>query len=458
MTGLPDWWAQTRLEDCFSFILGGAWGDDPEVSKPKSILALCIRASEIKNWPTNKGRTAALRSVDVDSVQKRQLQFGDLIIEISGGGPDQPVGRVELIDNEVLSFRPEVPKICTNFFRMARPKAEISPAFLALYLKHFHALGMTERLQAGSNNLRNLKVPDYLAIDIPLPPFPEQHRIVAKIEELFSELDAGTASLTRARAQLKTYRQVLLKAAFEDKLTAPWRAAGKPWRQARLGDEITFLTSGSRGWADHYADQGEIFIRAQNLKHDRLDLTDIAYVQLPAGATEGLRTRVQIGDVLVTITGANVTKTGIVNRNLGIAYVSQHVALCRPGPNLRPEFLYWYLLSETGGRRHLNAAAYGAGKPGLNLENIREVTLRLPCLEEQDEIIAHISALLSDEENISQTIHNELNRITALRQSILKRAFSGQLVPQDPADEPASALLARLVQAPASKSRRKTKP
>lgn len=291
-----------------------------------------------------------------------------------------------------------------------------------------------------------------------LPPLPEQHRIVAKIEELFSELDAGTASLTRARAQLKTYRQALLKAAFEGKLTAPWRAAGKPWRQTRLGDEITFLTSGSRGWADHYADEGEIFIRAQNLKHDRLDLTDIAYVKLPTGATEGLRTRVHTGDVLVTITGANVTKTGIVNRDLGAAYVSQHVALCRPGPNLRPEFLYWYLLSETGGRRQLNKAAYGAGKPGLNLENIREVRLSLPCHEEQDKIVAHVSALLSDEENIRQTIQDEQTRITALRQSILKKAFSGKLVPQDPADEPASALLARLAKAPAPKTRRKTKP
>lgn len=359
----------------------------------------------------------------------------------------------------VVGERGNLPQIASTEWIVFPSNEAVHSRLLGHFLRDFRIRDyLTHNASGVGGSLTRVRPDIFDGVEIPLPPLPEQHRIVAKIEELFSELDAGTASLARARAQLKTYRQALLKAAFEGKLTAPWRAAGKAWRQTRLGGEITFLTSGSRGWADHYADQGEIFIRAQNLKHDRLDLTDIAYVQLPAGATEGLRTRVQIGDVLVTITGANVTKTGIVNRDLGTAYVSQHVALCRPGPNLRPEFLYWYLLSETGGRRQLNAAAYGAGKPGLNLENIREVTLRLPCLEEQDEIIAHISALLSDEENISQTIHNELNRITALRQSILKRAFSGQLVVQDPADEPASALLARLAQAPAPKHRRKTKP
>jgi type I restriction enzyme, S subunit len=364
------------------------------------------------------------------------------------------------MENGKMAVVPDLPlsvAFGSTEFHVLRCRTGIVPEYLYYFVSGRAFRYEAEHKMTGAVGQKRVPTSFVAEHGFPLPPLPEQHRIVAKLEELFSELDAGTASLTRARAQLKTYRQALLKTGFEGKLTAPWRAAGKAWRQTRLGNEITFLTSGSRGWADHYADQGEIFIRAQNLKHDRLDLTDIAFVQLPAGATEGLRTRVQIGDVLVTITGANVTKTGMVNRDLGTAYVSQHVALCRSGPNLRPEFLYWYLLSETGGRRQLNAAAYGAGKPGLNLENIREVTLRLPCLEEQDEIIAHVSALLSDEENISQTIQNELTRITALRQSILKKAFSGQLVTQDPADEPASALLARLA-ATAPKPRRKTKP
>ena len=102
-----------------------------------------------------------------------------------------------MIDNGVLSFRDDLPKICTNFFRMARPLEEVNSRFLTGYL-HLYAIGKTKGLQARSNNLRNLKFPDYLALEIPLAPLREQHRIVAKIEELFSELDKAVESLTLA--------------------------------------------------------------------------------------------------------------------------------------------------------------------------------------------------------------------------------------------------------------------
>lgn len=295
----------------------------------------------------------------------------------------------------------------------------------------------------------------------PLAPFNEQRRIVAKIEKLFSELDKGVEALTTAREQLKAYRQSVLKHAFDGKMTADLRLTHKAWRNVRLGDELAFLTSGSRGWADYYAKSGDTFIRAQNLKYDRLDLMDIAYVKLPKGNTEGIRTRVQVGDVLVTITGANVTKTGIVDSNLGAAYVSQHVALCRPRPSIRSRFLYWYLLSEAHGRRQLNEAAYGAGKPGLNLDNIKSVAISLPSAQEQAIVVERIEAALSVEQSFSESIDTELQRTNALRQSILKQAFSGQLVAQDPTDEPAPVLLERIraerKKANAKKPGRKTK-
>src|SRR5690606_22161944 len=108
-------------------------------------------------------------------------------------------------------------------------------------------------------------------------------------------------------------RQAVLRHAFEGKLTARWRERKRlrDWDKTSLGEVISFLTSGSRGWAKYYSDAGDLFIRAQNLKHDRLDLSDVAFVKLP-DKSEGMRTRVESGDLLITITGANVTKTAFV--------------------------------------------------------------------------------------------------------------------------------------------------
>lgn len=285
----------------------------------------------------------------------------------------------------------------------------------------------------------------FVLLRIPLPPSNEQQCIVAKVEELFSELDKGIESLKIALAQLKMYRQAVFKNAFEGKLTVDWRKTAQPAASetTTLGSRLSFLTSGSRGWARYYSGEGDIFIRAQNLKYDRLDLDDVACVTLPEGS-EGTRTQVQAGDLLITITDANVTKTGYVPADLGTAYVSQHVALCRPTADLDSKFLYWYLIAECAGRRQLNAFAYGAGKPGLNLDNIRSVRLDLPPLAEQKAIVKQIDRLLSVQETMNAIIDTELKRVEALRQSILKRAFSGRLVPQDPNEEPAAILLERI--------------
>ncbi|MBP7338929.1 restriction endonuclease subunit S [Niveispirillum sp.] len=329
-------------------------------------------------------------------------------------------------------------------FHVLRPRKGISAQYLYYFVSAQQFRRDAEHNMTGAVGQRRVPMPYLAQHSIPIPPEPEQRRIVAKIEELFSELDKGVENLTIARKQLKAYRQAILKAAFEGKLCNASIAQGNSWTARPLGGLIEFLTSGSRGWADYYSKHGDIFIRAQNLKHDRLDLTDIAYVRLPQGNTEGVRTRVRQGDVLITITGANVTKTGLVDTELGPAYVSQHVALCRLTDDLQPEFLYWYLLSEAGGRRQLNEAAYGAGKPGLSLENIRNVVVPVPSVCDQKLVVSEIKRLIEGQQQTDAEIEVELARAEALRQSILKRAFSGLLVAQDSEDEPASVLLERI--------------
>jgi type I restriction enzyme S subunit len=345
------------------------------------------------------------------------------------------------------------------------------------------------------------------SVYIPLAPRTEQDRIVAAIEQHLSDIDAGVAALKRILANLKRYRASVLKAACEGRLVpteaelarkegrdyepadvllrrmlqerrerweadqlAKMKAKGQVprderwkakyeepkgleaselpelpegWVWAGLGQLTSLITSGSRGWGDRYAAVGPLFIRAQDIKTDRLVLENVARVDL-SGAEEGTRTRVRMGDLLVTITGANVTKTASVVMDLEEAYVSQHVGLVRP---LLPEsaaFLHAWIVSPAQGRRQLERVAYGAGKPGLNLDNLRELSIALPPLPEQHRIVAEVDRLLSVADETEHAVRAQLARAERLRQAVLKNAFEGKLVPQDPQDEPASVLLERI--------------
>jgi len=165
------------------------------------------------------------------------------------------------------------------------------------------------------------------------------------------------------------------------------------WYWIKFENLIEYVTSGSRGWAKYYAEAGAIFIRAQNLKFDRLELDDIAYVELPKNV-EGKRTLIKKGDLLVTITGANVTKTAYVKESFKEAYVSQHVALCRPVNTQYTRYLFMFLIAGVAGRKQLEKSAYGAGKPGLNLSNIKDLIVPIASVDECNKV-----AELLDEKN-----------------------------------------------------------
>lgn len=317
----------------------------------------------------------------------------------------------------------------TEFYSL-RPKDNLSPEFLFYFVIQQGFRREAEKKMTGAVGLR--RVPKNFIEDypIPLPPLPEQRRIVERIETLFSRLDAGVAALRQAKAQLQRYRQSVLAAAVTGELTKEWRQAHgvslDDWQQTTLGDESSLVTSGSRGWAKYYAEDGPLFIRAQNIKTDALVLDDLAHVQPPA-TSEGKRTQIFKNDLLITITGANVTKSALVKDPLEEAYVSQHVALVRPLNPSHAPFLYYAIISPRNGRAFLEKKAYGAGKPGLNLTNIREVPIRLPPLAEQHQIAAAVEARTTAVDHLETELARQITRSNRLRQSTLATAFSGKI-------------------------------
>jgi|TARA_R110002060_G_scaffold68010_4_gene76683 type I restriction enzyme S subunit len=289
----------------------------------------------------------------------------------------------------------------------------------------------------------------------PLAPLNEQIRIADKLDSILAKVDAAQARLDKIPNILKRFRQSVLAAATSGELTKEWREnkdthkitekyyAPKEWDLFVFEKLTDVVTSGSRGWAKYYSDQGSTFIRAQNINSDYLNLSDIAFVSLPEKA-EGRRTKVENHNLLITITGANVTKAARVKDDILDAYVSQHVALVKLKKNEFSPFIELFIKAENSGRGQLLELAYGAGKPGLNLQNIKGLKIALPSIEEQKEIAFKVERLLSKADAIEKKYHRAKAKINRLTQSILAKAFRGELVSQDQNDEPASELLARI--------------
>jgi len=190
------------------------------------------------------------------------------------------------------------------------------------------------------------------------------------------------------------------------------------WEWVRLGSVISLVTSGSRSWKDYYATEGATFIRSQDIKFDRLQFDERAFVKLPPGA-EGSRTQVFLQDLLITITGANVGKAAVVMLPIPEAYVSQHVALVRLLDSTMVDYLHLWLVGAHGGRKLLLMSSYGA-KPGLNLQNIIDLLVPVPPLAEQSRIVARVVGLRSLCADLRQRLAAASERQSQIAQSLVE--------------------------------------
>ena len=187
------------------------------------------------------------------------------------------------------------------------------------------------------------------------------------------------------------------------------------WPLARLGTLITFLTSGSRGWAAHYAAKGDLFLRIQNVGRNKLLLDDTAFVRAPDTA-EARRTQVQAGDVLLSIT-ADLGRTAVIPEGIGRAFINQHLAILRLN-DVDPYFVSAFLASHAG-QVQIGGLNRQGVKAGLNFDDIRSIYIPLPPLAEQ----RRIAAILDQAEALRAKRRHALAQLDTLTQSLFLDLF-----------------------------------
>jgi type I restriction enzyme S subunit len=282
--------------------------------------------------------------------------------------------------------------------------------YLFYYLRQQKIVNFATDRSAGAN-LPRLSPAVLLGLEIHLPESVQGQHEIAEI------LDTAARVKTKRQEAVKLTEE-LLRSVFLDMFGDPITNS-KGWPKERLGDFLSFLTNGSRGWAKYYSEGGVKFLRIQNVTKNRLLLDDVAYVNPPNGA-EAERTKVKPGDVLLSIT-ADLGRTGVIPEDFGEAHINQHLAILRVR-GIRPLYLSAYLASE-GGQAQVKRLNKEGVKADLNFDDIRSIAVLVPPDNKQKEfekIFYQIIELLKKENEAFKESENLFN-------SLLQRAFQGEL-------------------------------
>ncbi|NKN13964.1 restriction endonuclease subunit S [Rhizobium laguerreae] len=321
---------------------------------------------------------------------------------------------------------------------VARPKGQLSARFTELLLRTPAAVEEMRRRSRGVTDFRlRLYWEEFKGIDVVVPPPSEQKAVLAFLQRETVKIDALVEEQKRLIDLLKEKRQAIISHAVIKGLNpdAPMKDSGidwlgqvpEHWELTRLKRELDFLTSGSRGWADHYSDNGSLFIRIGNLTRDTtgLDLTDIQRVEVPRGS-EGERTMVRGGDLLFSIT-AFLGSIAVVPPELETAYVSQHVALARLKPSaLRPQWVAYVTLSDVG-KTYLATQGYGGTKIQLSLSDVAMLPVPCPPTGEQDEILDFLESETLRFEQLANDAHMAIGLLNERRVALISAAVTGKI-------------------------------
>lgn len=429
----PRGWHKTLLSEVTAQIVDGSHNPPPKHDDGVPMLS----ARNVENNRIVLDEFRLISAADFEAENARtNVNEGDVLLTIVG-----TIGRAAIVpanlkrislqrsvavlkphglDNRFLMYQLQSPVIQSYFQKEARGTAQ-----KGIYLNQLQLL------------------PVWIA------PSAEQERIVAEIEKQLTRLDAAVASLQRVRANLKRYRASVLQAAVEGRLVGSHSRSesGLPadWNHVRVGSFAEIQGGIQKQPKRAPVANAFPYLRVANVLRGRLDLREIHRMELFRGELEKLRLRHR--DLLVVEGNGSPSEIGRMamwDASIADCVHQNHIIRVRCTGAVVPEYIQAFWNSPMGSRQLSQVASSTSGLYTLSVAKVSRIEVPMPPLALQKEIVVEIDRLLSVVDALERSIDAGLKRAERLRQSVLKRAFEGRLVPQDPNDEPASVLLERI--------------
>lgn len=404
-------WPTKNLEDIAEF-QNGLWTG----KKAPFVAAPILRNTNFKNGDgsLNYDDVAEIE-VEKKQLEKRTLSKGDILLERSGGGPTQPVGRVVYFEGENNRFG------FSNFTTRIRVKgSNVDSKYLWFFLHSFYKSGKTELMQKKTTGIRNLTFSEYKQIKIPLLPLEVQKKIVAKVESLLAKVSEAK----KLRAEAQENADNLLSAELHKIFT---EGKKKGWEEKELG-ELFDITSSKRVFKSEWTDSGIPFYRAREL----VSLAKSKPFKTPIYISEELYETYKIkygapeeGDILVTGVGT-LGISYLVKRNDRFYFKDGNIIWLKKKSDADSRLVEYFFKSPVL-KEQIEETAAGATVRTFTIQTAKKVKISLPSLVEQKKIVAHLDSIAQKVQAVKELQNTTENELDVLERSILSKAFSGKL-------------------------------